>query len=99
MCGACGILRGGSDWIDGFGDADVSMRDRLAERRRRIALVNRLLDGTGVRLTEHGRQLIVRSATGSTRFVADLAHVWRCADEAGRLKADPLTRIRPDGRR
>lgn len=94
MCSACGILQGGSDWIDGFGAADASALERLAERRRRLALVNALLEGSGVRLTEHGRQLILRSATGGTRLVGDLAHVWRFADEMGRRQADPLKPLR-----
>ena len=63
---------------------------RLAERRRRITLINMLLEGSGVKLTEHGRQLIVRGPTGSTRLVTELAHVWRAADELGRRKVDPL---------
>jgi hypothetical protein len=92
MCSACGILQGGSDWIDGVGDAAGPTRGRLAERRRRIALVNVLLEGSGVRLSEHGRQLVVRSATGATKLVTDLAHVWRTADELGRRFVDPLDR-------
>jgi hypothetical protein len=90
MCSACGILQNRSDWIDGFaGEAEAPHR-RLAERRRRIALVNVLLDGSGVRLSEHGRLLVVRSATGSVRLVTDLAHVWRTVDELGRCRVDPL---------
>jgi hypothetical protein len=49
-----------------------------------------MLEGSGVKLTEHGRQLIVRGPTGSTRLVTELAHVWRAADELGRRKVDPL---------
>jgi hypothetical protein len=90
MCGACGILQGGFDWIDGHGEADAAPHERLAERRRRLALVNMLLEGSGVSLGEHGRQLVLRSATGTTRLVGDLAHVWRAADEIGRRPADPL---------
>lgn len=92
MCSACGILQNGSDWIEGVAGEGVPQHRRLAERRRRMALVNMLLDGSGVRLGEHGRQLVVRSATGSTRLVTDLAHVWRAADELGRRRVDPLDR-------
>ena len=49
-----------------------------------------LLEGSGVRLTEHGRQLVLRGPTGATRLVYELAHVWRSADELGRRIVDPL---------
>jgi hypothetical protein len=94
MCGACGILGGGVDWIDSMIDDQQAPHKKLAERRRRIALVNMLLEDAGVRLNEHGRQLVVRGPTGATRLVTELAHVWRSADELGRRKVDPLD---PDG--
>ena len=90
MCSACGLLRSGVEWIEGVtGDENVPDRG-LAERRRRITLINMLLEGSGVKLTEHARQLIVRGPTGTTRLVTELAHVWRAADELGRRKVDPL---------
>ena len=96
MCSACGILHGGAEWIDGVGDSDGPVHDRLAERRRRTELVNRLLAGSGVRLAEHGRQLVVKSATGATTLVTDLAHVWLAADRLGRYTVDPLDQV-PEG--
>jgi hypothetical protein len=90
MCSACGLLRGGAEWIEGVTDDEIAFDRRLAERRRRMALINMMLEGSGVKLTEHGRQLIVRGPTGSTRLVTELAHVWRAADELGRRKVDPL---------
>lgn len=97
MCGACGILQNGKDWTEGFGQAEsqVVPHLRLAERRRRMALVNDLLAPTGVTLREQGRQLILRGPTGATAVVTDLAHVWREADRLGRGCADPL---RADGK-
>lgn len=83
-------LRGGVDWAEGITDDQAPPHKRLAERRRRIALVNILLTETQVRLSEHGRQLVVRGPTGKTKLVMDLAHVWRLADELGRRQADPL---------
>lgn len=90
MCSACGILQGGVEWIDGVTGDEEAPHKRLAERRRRMALINMLLEESGVRLTEHGRQLVVRGPTGSTRLVTELAHVWRSADELGRRMVDPL---------
>lgn len=87
MCAACGILGGGSDWLDRGGESDgIGLPPGftwLAERQRRLALVNRLLAPSRIRLSEHGRQLVVRGATGRTKIVADLAHVWVAADLLG----------------
>jgi hypothetical protein len=87
MCGACGILGGGPDWLD---RADGAARPRLAERQRRIELVNRLLAPSRARLSQQGRQLIVRGPTGQTKLVTDLAHVWAAADVVGPVGMDPL---------
>ncbi len=103
MCSACGILRGGIDWIEGASDEQEAPHQRFAARRRRMVLVNMLLEDSGVTLREHGRQLVVRGPTGATRLVTELAHVWRSADEVGRHKADPLDPagglLAPDGSR
>lgn len=92
MCGACGILRNESDWTEGFGStsAQSSGADRLAERRRRIALVNELLSHSGLKLREQGRQLVLSSLTGKSTVVTSLSHVWREADRIGRQPPDPL---------
>jgi hypothetical protein len=81
MCGACGILAGAPDWVEG-GEA-ASGAVKLQERRRRIALVNRLLAPGGTHLREFGGRLVLQSATGRTRIVTELAHVWLEADEIG----------------
>ena len=85
MCGACGLLSGGPEWIEQAGG-----RNPVAERQRRIALVNRLLAGSNVKLAAQGRQYVVRSATGRSLFVPDLTHVWAAADAIGRRRVDPL---------
>jgi hypothetical protein len=94
MCGACGILGGGPEWLDRIGNPGsigaTSGETRLAERQRRVALVNGLLASSGVRLSDFGGKLVVRSATGKVRIVDDLAHVWLAADQIGRRLVDPL---------
>ncbi len=94
MCSACGILRAGPEWIDEIGNpagtAGGTAPNPLAERQRRVALVNRLLTGSGVRLSEHGRKFILRSATGRTELVDDLGHIWPAADLLVGAKMDPL---------
>lgn len=88
MCGACGILGGTPDWVEGAGRAAGA--SKIAERQRRIALVNGLLVTTGVRLRDFGGRLVLQSSTGRTRIVSDLAHVWKAAEEIGRRPVDPL---------
>lgn len=94
MCGACGILQNGHDWTEGFGVGaradELAPHLRLAERRRRLSLVNVLLVPTGVQLREQGRQMVLRGTTGRAAVVTDLAHVWREADRIGWTEADPL---------
>jgi hypothetical protein len=90
MCGACGILAGGADWTDPVEGPLDAGRPRLAERQRRIALVNVILAFSGVRLAGQGGQLIVRSPTGRTKIVTDLAHVWPAAEWLGHATIDPL---------
>ena len=94
MCGACGVLGGPQDWIERAGRgirADGSRASTpLGERQRRIALINEMLKPTSVCLQDFGGRLVLRSSTGRTRIVSDLAHVWRAADEIGRRPVDPL---------
>jgi hypothetical protein len=94
VCSACGILAGTPDWVDGVGPGagPAPSARKLGERDRRIALVNSLLAPAQVSLRAFGTRLVLRSATGQTRIVIDLAHVWRAADEIGRQKVDPLVR-------
>jgi hypothetical protein len=60
MCSACGLLRSGVEWIEGVtGDENFPDR-RLAERRRRITLINMLLEGSGVKA--HGARAAIDRA-------------------------------------
>ena len=94
MCGACGVLAGGPDWLDRTGNPDgigaAEHETRIAERQRRIRMVNRLLAPTGARLGDFGGKLVLRGPTGQTRIVDDLAHVWLAADAIGLHPVDPL---------
>lgn len=94
MCSACGVLAGTPDWAEGVAGADgagsVSPAGKLRERQHRIAVVNRMLAPARVKLRAFGTRLVLQSATGQTRIVTDLAHVWRAADEIGRGLVDPL---------
>ena len=94
MCGACGILGGGPDWLDRVDNpSGVPHQAGLtlgAERQRRVALVNLLLRSRALGLREYGRRLIVASPTGRTEIVDDLRHVWMQADTMVDGGIDPL---------
>jgi hypothetical protein len=84
MCGACGAISGGPDWIDRVGNPEgVSHRPDLtrgAERQRRIAVVNLFLRPHRLLLYDFGSSLCLRGPTGRTEIVESLAHVWAAAD-------------------
>lgn len=94
MCSACGVLNGGSDWLeraenpDGIG-AEENIT-RRAERQRLINMVNTLLAPSKVKLCDFNTKLIVKGPTGQTKIVNDLAHVWTIADSIGMRIVDPL---------
>lgn len=94
MCGACGVLNGGPDWVDRVGNPEgVSHRPdltRTAERQRRIALANLLLHPRRLQLSDIGSALILRGPTGATEIVEVLAHVWSAADRMSPPGVDPL---------
>lgn len=94
MCGACGVLNGGVDWLeraenpDGIGaEANTTRR---AERQRLIFMVNELLSPSKAKLCDFHTKLIIKGPTGQTKIVDDLAHVWLTADAIGLRPIDPL---------
>lgn len=90
MCAGCGILQNGQDWTESFGTDISTSHQRLAERRKRIALVNQLLAPCHLKLREQGRQLILSNATGKSVIIHSLPHVWREADKLSHIPANPL---------
>src|SRR5262249_8088399 len=94
MCGACGILGGGREWVDRVDDSAAGGRDggltRIAERQRRIALANMLLRASGIRIIEINGSLIVRGPTGRHDIVDSLMHVWNAADRLTDQRIDVL---------
>ncbi len=94
MCGACGVISGGPDWIDRVNNPDgVGHHDDLtfgAERQRRIHLVNLLLQGDGCKVVDLGTLTMMQGATGRTEVVTSLTHVWSAVDRVGSHPVDPL---------
>lgn len=94
MCGACGVLGGGPDWVDRVGNPNgVGYRQgltRTAERQRRVALVNLLLKPSRIELADLGTLLCLRGPTGAGVIVESLSHVWAAADRMSSSLIDPL---------
>lgn len=90
MCAGCGILQNGQDWTESFGTDAATSQQRMAERRKRIELVNRLLAPCHLKLRQQGQQLILSNLTGKHVVIQNLAHVWREADRLSPVLADPL---------
>ena len=94
MCGACGVLGGGPDWVDRVGNPEGVSHGpnltRTAERQRRIALANLLLHEIKLHLTEINGTLVVRGPTGRQEIIDSLSHVWMAADRSATQRLDVL---------
>lgn len=94
MCSACGVLSGTPDWMDRVGNPDgignEGKETRRTERQKLLKMVNILLSPSRAKVTDFGEQLILKSATGKTKIVDSLGHVWVEADNIGLRKVDPL---------
>ena len=94
MCGACAVLGNAPDWVDrvvnpeGVGHSEDLTR--IAERQRRVGLVNLLLEPTRMKLLDLGNNLSLRGPTGRVEIVDGLAHVWATADRLSGQLVDPL---------
>ena len=90
MCAACGVLGGGADWLDRTDSREPGRVAPGSERQHRIALVNLLLEGPGLRLRSFGPCMVIAGPTGKTEIVEDLRHVWLQADLLSSRQVDPL---------
>jgi hypothetical protein len=94
MCGACGAISGGPDWIDRVGNPEGISHEpeltRAAERQRRISIVNLVLRPYRLHLSDAGASLALHAPTGRTELVESLAHVWTAADRISSATIDPL---------
>ena len=94
MCGACGILSGGPDWIDRVDNPDgvghKQSLTRAAERQRRIHLVNLMLQADRSQVVDLGNLMVLRGPTGRSEVVSSLMHVWAAVDRVGGRPIDPL---------
>ena len=96
MCEVCAIFGAGEHWSD-FG----RMRDERfpfddiqhyrAERRRRIALLNKLLERHGVTCEDwDGEALAVVDGIGRSKLAPTLNDVWPAVEALSGRRVDPL---------
>jgi hypothetical protein len=94
MCGACGVLSGGPDWIDRVDNPDgvghTETLTRGAERQRRIHLVNLMLQAGRSQVIDLGNLMVLRGPTGRSEVVSSLMHVWAAVDRVDAQPVDPL---------
>jgi hypothetical protein len=94
MCGACGVLGGGPDWIDRVDNRDgvghKAGLTRRAERQRRVHLVNLLLRPGRSQVADLGSTMVLRGPTGRSEVVDSLTHVWTAVERIGMAAVDPL---------
>lgn len=96
MCDVCAVFGAGEHWSDfgrlrdeRFPYADI--RHYRAERRRRIAMLQRILAPLGVSCADwDGEAYLLRDAAGRQAVVPTLGDVWPAAERLGRHRLDPL---------
>lgn len=97
MCEVCAVFGIGTHWTDAAARANARLpapdisryRD---ERRRRIALVNRLTESAGITVSDwDGEAFWVNTSTGRGERATDLNAVWRIAEQLSGRSFDPLS--------
>jgi hypothetical protein len=87
MCGLCGAFGAADHWADGLASGAASPS---AERRRRAAAANRILDCYGLRLTEWANRFTLVSRTGKSAVVDNFGGLWIEAEKISGRACDPL---------
>ncbi len=91
MCGLCGILGGGEHWADRTPGAAERGLTRRRERLDRVRLVNKVLRHYALHLDDwQGSSFLLRSRTGRTEIVDNLAALWPAAARMAGRRLDPL---------
>ncbi|NGP18830.1 hypothetical protein G5575_15250 [Devosia chinhatensis] len=96
MCSLCGILGCDDHWSSAVSREGTYSpnTDRLARRReaaQRQDTVNAILATQRMKLSDwHGRQYVLRTATGKAKVFDSLSHLWPEAEALGGVSFDPL---------
>ena len=96
MCALCGVLGGKAHWTEPLAREGVYVRSadpaaRRRERTRRIAEANLILNLFGLSLEDwQADSYVLRTRTGTTEVVGDLAALWPAAERLAGRPLDPL---------
>ncbi len=96
MCALCGVLGGKDHWTEPLKREGVYVRfsepaQRRRERTLRIAKANVILGLFGLSLEDwQADSYILRTRTGKTEVVSDLAGLWLAAERLAGRALDPL---------
>ena len=96
MCEVCAIFGAGEHWSDfgrlrdeRFPFADI--QHTRGQRKRRIALLNRLLSTLGLSCEEwDGESLVILDGRGRSNLAPTLSDVWSAAERLSGRSIDPL---------
>lgn len=97
MCALCGVLGGNDHWTDAVKREGVYVRgndatERRRERTRRIIGANTILKLFSLTLEDwQGSAYILRSLTGKTEVIDNLAALWPAAEKMAGRPLDPLS--------
>jgi hypothetical protein len=93
MCSLCGVLGAEDHWSDAAARPDAfggRAPSRGQERRQRVALANRVLAHTGLKLSEWQGQYLLSNRTGRMMVVPNLIAMWQAAETLKGEPPDPL---------
>ena len=96
MCALCGVLGGQDHWTEPLRREGVYVRfsdpaERRRERARRISEANEILALFALSLEDwQADSYILRTRTGKSEIVADLAALWPAAEKLAGRPLDPL---------
>ena len=96
MCSLCGVLGGKVHWTEGAGAAGSLAEARLkatraSERQERVRLLNLVLRPFSLTIDDWaGTSYIVRTRTGQSALVENLARLWAAAEHMQKRACDPL---------
>ena len=92
MCGVCGTLGGEEHWSTASGRLQLDdAPTQRAERGRRIRIINEVVRGLQVRVSDwQGRYYLVAGPTGMQQVVDSLPHVWAALHDVAGRSVDPL---------
>jgi hypothetical protein len=96
MCALCGTLGGKDHWTEPLAREGVYLRAqdpaaRRRERARRISEANFILRLFGMTLEDwQADSYVLRTMTGKSEIVADVAALWPAAEKLAGRPLDPL---------